>query len=188
MQLLFVALLYLYPQVITCSPLHCSFLWHYHYLAVVAVDTRDNGICIRCPLSKLDDRIRHGSDVWWLFRMESTIQYNNQLLKEAYANDYNPIVNHCHVWTGSARTIHMNEIKPKSTFPNKGALTKKMREMVRKQNINNTPMRSSLCLCPKLLPHPFYHEWASFHAICWKRIKLNLFYLKWLELQCSSES
>ena len=27
-----------------------------------------------------------------------------------------------HVWTGSARTIHMNEIKPKSTFPNKGAL------------------------------------------------------------------
>ena len=82
--------------------------------------------------------------------MESTIQYNNQLLKEAYANAlkesekdvnaYNPIVNHClHVWTGSARTIHMNEIKPKSTFPNKGALTKKMREMVRKQNINNTP-------------------------------------------------
>ena len=54
---------------------------------------------------------------------------------------------------------------------------------VRKQNINNTPMRGSLCLCPKLLPHPFYHEWASFHAICWKRIKLNLFYLKWLELQ-----
>ena len=98
-------------------------------------------------------------------------------------NAYNPIVNHwLHVWTGPARTIHMNEVKPKSTFPNKGALPKKMREMVRK-HINNTPMRSSLCLCPKLLPHPFYHEWASFHAICWKRIKLNLFYLKWLELQ-----
>ena len=101
----------------------------------------------------------------WRVQYNTTTNYWRRhmliLYKESEkdVNAYNPIVNHClHVWTGSARTIHMNEIKPKSTFPNKGALTKKMREMVRKQNINNTPMRSSLCLCPKLLPHPFYHE------------------------------
>ena len=171
MQLLFVALLYLYPQVITCSPLHCSFLWHYHYLAVVAVavDTRDNGICIRCPLSKLDDRIRHESNVWWLFGMESTICNKNHSFyctRRILAGAFTIFVkvkkalaaalssNITHMFGQDQKEPSIWNLNKRLVSKQRRIITKKMIEMVLKQYINNTPVRSSLCLCPKLLPQP----------------------------------